>query len=325
MEQAIVSAWSARYYNPGCYIVMVCCQDTFATLEHGYRKEYKSLFDEIIVREFQSEQGMIERSRWMKTSLRNIVDGDLLYIDTDTVVCGDLSFLDNYNYDIGMVLDCNCEFSNCLVYDNVVTQMKKIYKVDVRNETFYFNSGVIFVRDCQSTRDFYRRWNELWVYSLKKFNIMKDQQPLMKANIDMGYAIAELSGNMNCQVAESIQYLYSAFIVHFLNNLNGKFDMVSPFYGEIFKKVKQSGIDNDLKEKIINCKMSFSSPSMLVSRDVALLWREYLSIGGFPRQLLSTKTFCTLNYTFQHFPRLMWCMEKICAVLISLSRIRKKH
>lgn len=41
MEQAIASAWSARYYNPDCRIEMVCDQDTFATLDSGIRLHYK--------------------------------------------------------------------------------------------------------------------------------------------------------------------------------------------------------------------------------------------------------------------------------------------
>lgn len=67
MEQAIVSAWSARYYNPDCQIEMVCDQDIFKTLDSGIRSQNKSLFNKIHVREFMPEQGMMERSRWLKT------------------------------------------------------------------------------------------------------------------------------------------------------------------------------------------------------------------------------------------------------------------
>lgn len=155
MEQAIVSAWSARHYNPDCRIEMVCDQDTFTTLESGIRAQYKNLFNDIHIREFQPEQNLMERTRWMKTTLREIIEGDFLYLDTDTVVCTDLSYVDGFDFDLGMVLDCNCDFPQTLVYDLVVPTMKEIYGLDVSKETQYYNSGVAFVRDCQKTRDFY--------------------------------------------------------------------------------------------------------------------------------------------------------------------------
>lgn len=276
MEQAIVSAWSARHFNPDCRIEMVCDQDTFATLNSGIRAQYKNLFDQIHIREFLPEQGMKERSRWLKTTLREIVEGDFLYLDTDTVVCADLSYVDDFDFDLGMVLDCNCQFSKTLVFDWVVPTMKQMYKIDVSRETLYFNSGVAFVRDCQLTREFYKRWNELWVHSMQHFGKLKDQQPLMKANIDMGYVITELSGDLNCQVAESIQYLHTAHVMHFFNSLLGVSYEMSPFYKDLYLCVKLKGITTDEENTIILCKSSFTSPSMPVPYEGAMLWRKHL-------------------------------------------------
>lgn len=86
MEQAIVSAWSAHHYNPDVNIVLVCDQDTEATLHKGNRQRYvEELFNEIFVQQLPDTYSMIERSRALKTMVRNIVTGDFLYLDTDTM------------------------------------------------------------------------------------------------------------------------------------------------------------------------------------------------------------------------------------------------
>ncbi|MCQ2244970.1 MAG: hypothetical protein MJZ32_12030 [Bacteroidaceae bacterium] len=324
MEQAIVSAWSARYYNSDCSIEMVCDQDTFATLRSGIRAQYKSLFDQIHVREFQPEQSMMERSRWMKTTLREIIEGDFLYLDTDTVVCEDLSYVDDFKFDLGMVLDCNCEFRKTLVCDWVIPTMKNMYDIDVSNETLYFNSGVAFVRDCQLTRDFYILWNELWVHSIRHFNKLKDQQPLMKANIDMGYVVTEMSGDLNCQVAESIQHLHTAHIIHFFNNLVGKSEDLSPLFKELFVQVKQSGMTDKLKTTILNCKSSFVSPSMPVPYEGAMLWRHHVSSGKFDERIKQSNSYYLICFIYQRFPMLMRIMENFLGMLIRINNKRKR-
>ena len=53
------------------------------------------LVDNIVMRKFSEEINNRERSRSLKTNLRHIVSGDYLFIDTDTIITGDLSFVDN--------------------------------------------------------------------------------------------------------------------------------------------------------------------------------------------------------------------------------------
>lgn len=314
MEQAIVSAWSVRYYNPDCQIEMVCDQDTFKTLDSGIRSQNKSLFNKIHVREFKPEQGMMERSRWMKTTLREIIEGDFLYLDSDTVVCADLSYIDEFDFDLGMVRDGNCEFNKCLHYDWAVSSMKKIYDMDVSKEFFYFNSGVAFVRDSAVTRKFYRRWNENWAHSLQKFGIMKDQQPLMKTNMDMDYVITELSGNLNCIVTTSIKYLHTAHVVHFVNNVQGRCEHLSPFFKEIFLQIKQNGITKDIQEAILNCKTSFTSPSMPVTREAAVLWRNNQSdlLG---KKIRTSNIYLLMYSLWFRLPRFMQVIDSFVGVL----------
>ena len=160
MEQAIVSAWSARHYTPDCRIEMVCCQDTFATFDSGIRAQYKSLFDQIHVREFQPEQSMKERSRRIKTSLREIIEGDYFFIDTDTVIIGDLSIIDFIQADIAMAHDANSPFpvSNSNSFgDNFINTHAKIVGWESLNGYSHYNSGVVFAKDSISAKKLYKK------------------------------------------------------------------------------------------------------------------------------------------------------------------------
>lgn len=329
MEQALVSAWSARHYNPDSRIEMVCGQDTFATLSSGIRAQYKSLFDQIHVREFQPEQSMMERSRWMKTSLREIIEGDYLFLDTDTVVCSNLSFVDDYGFDIGMVLDQNCEMKDFLYATGVTARAKKYFDIDLSTETQYFNSGVAYVKDSKPSHLFYEKWHELWKSKIHETEGVKDQSSLAATNVLLGHQITEMSGDMNCQIMVSIQYLHTAHIMHFYNTLfiaNGP--SLSPFYGKsLFLEVKEKGITEDIAYKILHCKSLFASPSMPVPYEGAMLWRKHLSkptpAEVFEARLKTTNSYHLIYSLWCRVPKFMHIMDKLIGSSIRVLRAIK--
>lgn len=318
MEQAIVSAWSARHYNPDCRIEMVCDQDTFATLESGIRAQNKYLFDEVHVREFQPEQGMMERSRWLKTTLREIIEGDYLYLDTDTVVCADLSYIDNFKCELGMAFDQNCEFNDFLYRNGVINRTKRLYNVDISNEPNYFNSGVSYVKDTISSRDFYNSWHELWKSKRYENEGLKDQSALAATNIMHNHLIAEITGDLNCQVMSSIQYLHTAQVMHFYNTLfTADGPSLSPFYGKsLFLEVKEKGITEGIAYKILHCKSLFVSPSMPVPREGAILWRKHLSKPT-PTRVLEARIESSNSYHLicSLWHRMPWFMKIIDVII----------
>lgn len=324
MEQAIVSAWSARYYNPDCQIEMVCDQDTFSTLSSGIRAQYKTLFNNIHVRDFLPEQSMMERSRWLKTTLRNIIEGDYLYLDTDTVVCADLSYVDEFDFDLGMALDQNCEFSSFIFREAVIKRAVRLYSVDISNEPKYFNAGIAYVKDTSSTRDFYGTWHKIWHSKRFEKEGLKDQSALAATNIKHGHLITEMSGDLNCQVMASIQYLHTAKIMHYFNTLFTAKKAINPFYGrDMFDYVKTYGITENVQYKILNNKSLFVSPSMPVPREAAMLWRKHLSTSEFEKTIKSSNSYYTISFIWQKYPRIMRIIEFILGTMIRLHQGKK--
>lgn len=323
LEQAIVSAWSARYYNPDATIVLVCDQDTHATMQTGIRQQYSSqLFDEVIVQEFKSEQGMMERSRWMKTSLRQIVKGDFLFLDSDTIVCADLSEADHYCFDIGMVPNNNCLFHDDFMYDTFVSRMKMIFGTDISDHEYFFNGGVAFVRDTENAHRFYDLWFNHWKSTIKQ-SFMRDQPALCQTNIEMGYPIAQMAGDMNCQVQVSIQYLHTAKIMHFFSCWRDSGSMLSPFFdNNFYLGIKTDGLTAKIQSLIINCKTSFHSPvCMLPGKYGNLVRKSGLYLDDYFR-MTDSHSFALIQKISKH-PKLFLFVEKVCNKLNHL--IDRKH
>ena len=75
-----MSAWSARYHNPEAHIVLVCDKETLDTAEGSYRAKSLELFDEKITVDFEDSITQKQRSRWIKTNLREYVLSYCLYL-----------------------------------------------------------------------------------------------------------------------------------------------------------------------------------------------------------------------------------------------------
>ena len=107
IEQALISIWSARYHNPDAHIVLLV-DDLTNQLLVGKRAEVLEYITEKVVIPFEDTNAtMMYRSRWIKTSVRQLIEGDFLFIDCDTAVAQSLADADSLDCEIGAVLDCH--------------------------------------------------------------------------------------------------------------------------------------------------------------------------------------------------------------------------
>lgn len=267
-EQVWASAWSMKHYNPKAHILLLTDETTKQTIYSDARKESLNYIDEIVTVEFDRDYSNKERSRWIKTNMRNLVSGDFLFVDADTIICGDLSGIDNWTCNIGAVLDSNCHSSEICdtipFQDMYVDRLKRIFDIDYHGEDV-FNSGVMFVKDHKKAHRFFETWHRNWQYSNSK-GIVLDQLPLLKTNIEMGQVIEELPGEYDCQIRFSIQYLTKAKILHtFATQERSELSvLLGP---DIYDKIKQAQrITEEVGHLLINCKETFTSPSYLVNK-----------------------------------------------------------
>lgn len=262
-EQMLISAYSVKLYNPNANIVLITDNETDSFFKSNLSILYTYL-SEVIVLNFENEISPMERSRKLKTSIRNIVKGDYLFVDTDTIITGSLSELDTLNYPIMAVKDVHV---NGIIEHNfkikILDYLRKVGWSDFDERALYFNSGVMFVKDIPETHVFYKEWQSNWESFIKK-GVVVDQIPLAKTNMKYKL-IHELDGIWNCQIMQNgIRYFQNAKIIHYYTGegiyyFNDK---------NVYNCIRKSGqLNNEIKKNIGDCKNTFATNVALVGKE----------------------------------------------------------
>lgn len=234
MEQALMSVFSLRMHNHDVHVDLAIDRRTESTLV-GKRAKIREYVDRVIIADVPDHYSNMMRSRHIKTCLRNIIEGDFLFIDCDTIICDDISMIDDHQCELGMVADLNGPL--------LLTEKQTIAKgIKAGFKSFegepYFNSGVIYAKDTPSIHSFYSQWHDNWLKSLNN-GIPNDQPALCETNRMQGHLIHELNAQWNCQIKfHGINTQKSAHVIHYYS---GKDTHVPSTENIIFYDIKQQG------------------------------------------------------------------------------------
>ena len=266
LEELWVSLYSLRFFHPEVHVKVLTDEPTSQRIVN--RDSLAKMISEIVLINVPEHYTAKERSRHIKTSVRNIIDGAFLFIDTDTVVCKSLEEIDLLEYDIAAVPECHLPLSDNPFNAAVYSTVHQIFNSDIHDCKFWFNSGVMYVDDNKITRQFYQQWNKNWTYSCFQKGKSQDQPSLVKTDKDMGYVIQQLPDIYNSQMAMSLKYYADAAIVHFWHMDYIPDQSYSPFLSlDIYRKIKETGNITQEAEKIVkNCKISFTPITMPVGK-----------------------------------------------------------
>lgn len=318
-EQVWASAWSLKHFNPQTHVVVLTDSETQLTIHSDLRKESLNYLDEIIAVEFDDEYTNMEKSRWIKTNMRNLIEGDFLFIDADTIITGSLEEIDQFTCSIGAILDSHCHArdncDNIVFQDMYVDRLKKVYNLDYNGQDV-FNSGVMFVKDDEAAHLFFDTWHRNWLISRSK-GFRVDQLSLLKTNIELGEPIVELPGEYNCQICFSIEYLTRAKIVHTFAHQKSSTPL-SPIMGDkLYDTIKQHrSVTDDIAQILLHCRESFNSPSYLLGKEwkkirynpaCFLIEDTYKSKKWYDKAALNTLNFIARVFSFflRHIHNLM--------------------
>ena len=248
LEQLMISVYSLLRNNSAVNVFIVTNRETFDSLT-GWRASIKKMVSDIIVVDIPEGYNKMQCSRYLKTNLRKFIQGDYLFIDTDTIICGSLASIDDINVDIALCADCNAEL---LLNDVRTIERCKEAGFNQMGGVPYFNSGVMYVRESKISHDFYKEWYESWKFSSTN-GIYLDQPSMNYVNNKMGQCIKELSGRWNCQIFfQGWNCLYQANIIHYAGG--GKKDSLQRLY----QKVRKEGVDNvEIRALISDPKIKF--------------------------------------------------------------------
>lgn len=266
LEELWASLFSLRIYHPEATVKVLVDAPTAKRIHAT--PALSAMITEVVTVEVPEEYSPKERSREIKTRIRNIIDGDFLYIDVDTIVAHSLNEIDSTDADIAAVPDTHLPLAQHPFGKSQTNKVKRIFNTDISDSDYFFNGGVMLVKDTEKAHELYQRWHTNWVYSSFQKGDKDDQPALIKSDSEMGYIIKRLPDVFNCQLALSLKYLHEAYIVHFFHMGFIKDQSYSPFMGlDIYREIKETNaITPHAEELIRNCKSSFATTTMAVGK-----------------------------------------------------------
>lgn len=283
IEQALMAVFSARYWNQDAHIVLMVDDKTNALLT-GKRGEILNYVSEKIVVPFEDESlTPMFRSRWIKTQVRQLINGDFLFVDSDTICQRPLNDIDDFDCEVGAVLESHLPVSEfCDALHRSAQNANEKIGVDIDVEQLYFSSGVLLVRDTQKTHKLYELWHQFWKEG-NDIGLKIDQPSLAKANREMGHIIQQIPDSYNCILFTRPPFVREAHILHIAAYQNPSF----LFTNKVLNYVKENGIGNEWLQKMIlnpcatmmpfdyNLKHSTCKERHLWRRELTDIWREY--------------------------------------------------
>lgn len=274
LEQLWVSLYSLRFFNKNSIVEVITDKETSDRIKSDKYREMNSLINKVNAISFHSDVSNKERSRFLKTGMREYTKGDFLFIDTDTVVTSELSEVDSFSCNIGMVYDWHCHLKDRPNKGGLISVLSKLFDVSLKADTEYYNSGVIYCKDNETSRCFFHKWHENWLSAKDKPKGMQDQQSLIVTLNEMG-GVYPISGDFNCQPIVSMRHLTTAKIVHFFNTKWDEY-IRSPFYStDFYRDIKNEGtISDEKKHLILTCRSTFISPTMTICNEDIVIWRS---------------------------------------------------
>ena len=264
IEEIWVSVYSLRLYDKDRE-VRVCCDASTAERIKLFPR-LMAMLTEVIIIPTPDSYDAKHRSRHVKTLIREYVKGPFLYIDTDTVICGTLEYIDNLKYDIAGVPEGNISFSKNLFRAGILSRIKNTFGIDASKHPHWINGGVIYAADNDFTHKFYRHWHENWEWSSRNKSMSQDMPALLKAEMDMNFVMDELPGYYNAQPFMSMQYYGEARIIHYVHTYFPKDQSFCPFLDKsIYQDIHEAGdITPEIAETIQHAKSAISAPSIIV-------------------------------------------------------------
>ena len=104
LEQMWASVYSLRRFHPKEKVIVLA--DSLTSQRINERASLKVLITEVRVVDVPEHYNNMLRSRYIKTSMRNLVVGNFLYIDTDTIILAPLTEIESFGIrNIAMVED----------------------------------------------------------------------------------------------------------------------------------------------------------------------------------------------------------------------------
>lgn len=306
LEQLLFSLTTLRHFTPKAYVELVTDHAT-SDLITSTRPNLHSLLDKVTVVDIPEEfTNPAPRSRYIKTTLRKHVEGDYLFIDTDTAIAADLSSIDEIvarGVVVAAVPDMHLTIEELIRIWPSNTSKK--FLPDPAVDHNYFNSGVMLVTDSKEAYLLYEAWYRNWLERYHELDVHYDQPALALAIREMPDVMCHLDDVWNCQIEmNGLPYLGDSKIIHYFagslsQNTSRPYIMTNP---SIINSIKKGGkIPDGLMRYIERPKSAFHPKCNLIINE------------GSVKEILESK----FRLLLEHYPRHYRILHTLTRLYIS--------
>ena len=259
-EQCYLSIKSLKKYNSNVSVARLTDEDTFRYISDSAKYVLEEV-DDIITHQFRDNYSAAYRSRFLKTSMRLMVPGDFLFVDSDTIICDSLEDATILDKSAAVADNHSSVTPKIVEFGNVIARANK-YGYSVGYNNIHLNTGVIWCKDDSKTYDFFRNWHELWLLTYEN-GVVIDQLSFNEINQRMNGVIQEIDGVWNCQLRYGIKYLAKSKIIHYFasNPRKNRTKNFAYFFEDVsvWRSVKDNkGLTEEVLEALDNPRGAFS-------------------------------------------------------------------
>ena len=288
IEQTYVSMLSLKHVSPNAYITLLVDDETDKNNRNHFFDSIKQLTSEYKVVQLDKNMPSVAKSRFLKTTMRQIIEGDFLYVDSDTIWASPINEAD-FTFDIMGVLDGNCFLEDNPVRDYIQSVCQKTNFLP--KSKYYVNGGVMYSKDTPFSHEFFKKWHDNWLISSKDGCFV--DQPSLNALISETASpeAVLLPGMYNAQITFSWDYFFNAKIIHYFTySIEHDEKIKSPYIlknKDFWQKISVNGITDDVIEIINNPLIAFSKGFKIISQEENNFKHTYLY--GFAKDLYMKK------------------------------------
>lgn len=225
-NELIKSVYSLHYQMPEQKICVLTDNDTFNLIN----KLEITQFAELRPIEVPSDLSVVERSRYLKLITRQVISGEMLFIDADTVIARPFPEIKSEK-SIGIVWDINIHRTKVEFCDKV----SELCGIPLNDFKYYYNSGVIWSKDNDISHKFFSEWLELWDIT-RKAGCYKDQPSFNHICEKFSDSILTLDNMWNCQIGSwmstPLHCFYGSYIIHYFHDTTSAYKLSNPYYLE---------------------------------------------------------------------------------------------
>ena len=246
-EQTLVSIASLKIVQPEAFVTLLVDSQTDKDFVSELER-IKKYVSEYIVVSVENGVSPVAKSRYIKTSMRRFVQGDFLYVDSDTVWIAPVDEAD-FTHDVMGVLDGHCLLAVHPLKKGIEEDFKKV-GCNPGVET-YVNGGVLFSRDSDVSKKFFDLWHKNWLETSKSKYFI-DMPSLNCAIKEIGDAFALLPDMYNVQISRSWEFFFDAKIIHFFTGWQNEY-FESPYWfqkKEFWNEIRKNGLSEPILAKI---------------------------------------------------------------------------